>query len=259
MHPDHREIQINTSFLKSPLLLFDTVTSTNTMIQRQLQTQTGCRVIAALEQRTGEGRMERTWESPPSKGLWFSFNINKQIHARKLILLNFAIALGIRKAILGIMVKDMDVKLKWPNDIVINSRKAGGIILKSKFRNGIHRDVICGVGINLNQNRSDFPIDLRDRAISLKIVDGLKRPIESTLIKVIEELDKYLLFSFDNGFATTLDDWQVASTPLGTEILVSVSNSQKQSGIYRGIDTEGRLLLEIDGKTIVLTSGDVEV
>jgi biotin-(acetyl-CoA carboxylase) ligase len=113
--------------------------------------------------------------------------------------------------------------------------------------------------LNLNQSEGDFLPEFRDKAISLKIIDGSERDIGESLVKVVEALDRYLLSSFKSDFSETVDDWKNLSLPVGSPIAVSLSAGRKREGTYLGIDENGNLKFGAGGKTEIISSADVEV
>ena len=127
--------------------------------------QTGTIVIAD-EQVAGRGRLGRTWISPPGVGLWCSMILGSP-STEELGTLPSRVALAIARAIDHWL--DHPATIKWPNDVLVDGAKVGGILCEASWEGGAPRQVIAGIGLNLLQGREDFPAELRGLATSLRL------------------------------------------------------------------------------------------
>ena len=83
------------------------------------------------------------------------------------------------------------IKLKWPNDIILNDKKIGGILCESKKINNV-KTIVVGIGMNINEKVDDFPNNLRKRAISLSMVSNKTFQRERVLAKILNHFEKNL-------------------------------------------------------------------
>ena len=115
------------------IVRFDTLDSTNLEARRMIQNQSTGQslhgtVITAGQQTGGKGRLGRVWESPSGTGLWFTAIIQPQVPMEQASLYSFAAAVSVAEAIR--QAADLQVTLKWPNDVLLNGKKLCGILLE---------------------------------------------------------------------------------------------------------------------------------
>jgi BirA family biotin operon repressor/biotin-[acetyl-CoA-carboxylase] ligase len=118
-------------------------------------------VVTATEQTAGRGRQGRTWTAPPGKALLYSA-ILRPLDERHL-LLPLAVPLAVCDAAEELQ-PGIECQVKWPNDIWLEGRKLAGVLIEAKPQDGW---AVIGVGLNLSISRDEFPIELRDTAVSL--------------------------------------------------------------------------------------------
>ena len=160
------------------------------------------------------------------------------------------------------MIKNYDsnkVKIKWPNDIVIDDRKIGGILTEASIDCENVKSLVIGIGINCNSTRSDFPNPLSDTITSLREISGRQVSInEISAVTGIHtnSLDK-LLDGLDSK--TLLDDWYKLDALFNKRIQV-INGKNKIAGVAQGIDNDGNLLLkQKNGEVKKVNSGDTSI
>ncbi|MEA5554000.1 biotin--[acetyl-CoA-carboxylase] ligase [Anabaena cylindrica UHCC 0172] len=133
------------SYLPFSLHIFDSLTSTNQTAWNLLQqgAKPGC-VVIATQQTAGKGQWGRQWLSP-SGGLYLSVAISPKLKATESYQLTLATAWGIAAQL---QKCDVRVGIKWPNDLVLDGRKLGGILTETKIHKGQITQAVIGVGIN---------------------------------------------------------------------------------------------------------------
>lgn len=147
------------------IMMFNSVNSTNTYAREHLDNLQNGSILIAYEQTHGKGRLGRTWDSQIGKSLALSIVLKDINHLHNPELLTQLTAAALTQA----LIKDFPTtKIKWPNDILINGKKVVGILTEGEFSNGKLDAVVIGMGINLNQSREDFPIEIRKKATSLR-------------------------------------------------------------------------------------------
>ncbi len=147
----------------------------------------------------------------------------------------------------------VQVKLKWPNDILLNGRKLAGILCEC-----IHSTspaVIIGIGINLNQ--SIFPAEIQDIATSIKLETGNTINRTDLVLSLLENLD-YEYEEFLQKKRTCLVEKWTEKADMFDKVITLYQKGKSLTGTATGLDHEGRLILQtLDGKQHILESGEV--
>lgn len=227
--------------------MYDTIDSTNK--EARLWARQGAphgAVIVAKTQTAGRGRQGRTWESPPGAGLWLSILLRPAIKAEEIPLLPFAIALAAADACAR--VSRYEIRIKWPNDLLLGNQKVAGILLEKEGD-----AVIAGIGVNVNQQETDFPVELRQKATSLKMHTDVALSIAQLENELLREIEKRL---DDWDF---LDEYQQRCMTIGTRVRV-LAVADAFDGVATGIDSTGALLVRDDtGRTRAVYAADVSI
>ena len=154
--------------LNQSLFVFEELNSTNTFaLELAKNPISQGTVVLADSQTAGRGRLQRSWFSPKGANIYgslvFSFNSPIQTIGWVPLMAGIAIAQAIEDHV------EIGITLKWPNDILIDERKVGGILCESFKRNSTETCVVIGFGINVNLSEAAFPKDLKLIATSLQI------------------------------------------------------------------------------------------
>ena len=202
-------------------------------------------VAACDEQTAGRGRYGRVWEAPAGTALLCSIILHPppDLHAPELTLVG---AIAAAEAVEG--ATGLTAQIKWPNDVMLNRRKVGGLL--GELRDGV---VTLGIGINVNQTREQLPADSRTPPASLRTITG------STFDRAA--LLGSLLFRLERAY----DEWRHGGL---AEVFVEIGprdflrgrtvTVDGRSGVAVGIDREGRLELEVGQRErVALESGEV--
>lgn len=212
-------------------------------------------LVVSDMQTLGKGRRGRSWASPPGVGIWMSLCIRPRIKIENASMITLIMALSVCDALESLY--SLKCNIKWPNDIVINSKKISGILTEmSSDIDGI-RYIISGVGINANN--TDFPEDIRDTATSLYLESGIY--INRT--KLIAEI----IYYFYRNLSIFLNTEDMSALKSKYEnYLVNIGKIVKildPEGSYTakaiGIDNNGALLVEKENEIIRIISGEVSV
>jgi BirA family biotin operon repressor/biotin-[acetyl-CoA-carboxylase] ligase len=236
---------------------FDSVDSTNTVAQRLAAdgAAEGTAVIAETQTR-GRGRLGRAWSSPPFRNLYLSIVLRPPIAAAAAPQIALVAGLATTEAARHWAPS---AAVKWPNDVVLDGRKLGGILAELESEGEHARCVILGIGVNLNSTAEDFPEDLRDKAIGLCTAAG--RPIDRVefadhlLSRLEETYDLYLR----SGFAAIRPLWERRSALTGRHVRIETGR-QCVEAVVTGLADDGTLLLRnATGETLHVVAGDVTV
>ncbi|WP_058486500.1 biotin--[acetyl-CoA-carboxylase] ligase [Defluviitalea phaphyphila] len=213
-------------------------------------------IIISEEQTLGKGRLGRGWISPPRLGIWMSIILRplvSPLDASKITILG---GLSVCKAIEK--VTGLDVKIKWPNDIVINKKKVCGILTEMSAEMEKIDYIILGIGVNVNNE--NFPEDLKDKASSLKIEGNKKYNRKEIVQEIIMQFEKYYeIFIRDKNLNKFLEEYKDYCLTLNKDVKI---NSNKESFVGKAIDIseEGELIVQKeDGEIITVFSGEVSV
>jgi BirA family biotin operon repressor/biotin-[acetyl-CoA-carboxylase] ligase len=238
------------------LLSYDTIDSTNAEARRLAGggASHGA-VIWAKRQSAGRGRMGREWISAEGN-LYVTVLLNPARPLAECPQLSFVAALAVAETLEAIVPEGRSIACKWPNDVLVDSRKIAGILLESfthaEAGNGARQWLSVGVGINVDSSPEHvmFPATcLRDAGVELisaKIV--LSRFIHN----FIHRYDQWA----ESGFKPIEKEWTKRAYHLGKPVEVVVGDEQHE-GILEGIDADGRLLLRHKKSTIGIVAGDV--
>ncbi len=249
----------------SRLHYYDEVGSTNDEAKKTAYTNSltnGYELYVADTQSVGRGRMGRTWSSPPGTNISMSLLTNTKLSGELIpgitILAALAVYKGIQRYTQAHKMTSYDLKIKWPNDLVINGKKICGILTEL-----IYPYVICGIGINVNT--PDFPDDIRDKATSLMLetISGHEIDRAELICIITKDLISYIdLYETKKSLDFITEEYNSLLVSLNKEIILTSDNIELPSGTYisRGIDSSGALIAENKvGEVICVRSGEVSV
>lgn len=237
------------------LKVFDKLDSTNSEALRLATAGEASGLwVWAHNQEAGRGRSGRSWESL-SGNLCCSLLLRPQCPVSATPQLGFVTGVALHQTLAQSVseASQADIRLKWPNDLLIDGRKAGGILLESQLQPNDHIAVVIGIGINVAAypETPDFP------AISLQ-EKGSQATAGDVLAMLARELDASLKV-WDNGagFAAVRKAWLERTHVPGTPISVKLPN-EMLIGTFAGLDDQGALVLSLsDGREKLVTAGDV--
>jgi BirA family biotin operon repressor/biotin-[acetyl-CoA-carboxylase] ligase len=206
-------------------------------------------VVGAEAQSAGQGRHGRTWHSEPGLGLYVSVILRRQFNPASLPTVTLALGLAAREAILK--ATDLVCDLRWPNDVLIQSKKCAGILTRLESS-----AIIAGIGINVNH--SSFPAELSAIATSLRIATGRIQSRERLLLELLASVDTYCELLESHGTGPVIETFaRVSSYVFGRRVCVDQDGSQLR-GTTAGLNDSGFLILRgDDGANSVIVAGGV--
>lgn len=206
-------------------------------------------IVGADEQTAGQGRLGRSWHSPPGGGLYFTMILRPRLGAADLPLVTLALGLAVADSVQ--MFTGLPCDLRWPNDVLANGRKLAGIL--TQMQDGA---VLAGVGLNVNQ--PDFPPDLRPIATSLILETGTEHDKHFLLRAIAGNIESHLQILESSGAAAILRLFASASSYVaGRRVAVELPTGEVR-GVTAGLTPAGYLLLRTDaGEEITVTAGGV--
>ncbi len=213
-------------------------------------------LVVAEKQTAGRGRRGKVWESPLGTGIWMSLVLRPQIMPAEASVLTLLCGLATAEAIEA--ETGLSAGIKWPNDILINGKKAVGILTEMDCEMSEVHFVIPGIGINVNT--ASFPPEIADIATSLYLECGKTVSRRRLVHKVLERLEEhYKTFLRTGSFTAMLEDYRKHCITLGKE--VHVLGREPFFAEALDITPEGELLVRRadNGKEEVVFSGEVSI
>jgi BirA family biotin operon repressor/biotin-[acetyl-CoA-carboxylase] ligase len=252
---DQRIIKDNVSSRLDCLEVLLNTESTNSYLLEKASDHMGKRyAVLAEKQESGRGRRGRTWVSPFGKNIYLSMLWSFGGGIGSLEGLSLVIAIAVERALTELGVDD--AKLKWPNDVYLNNKKLAGILLEVSGEYSGYCQVVIGIGLNVNLSKFDAEnIDQPWAQLSehLKSTDrnAIASVLIENLIKAIEEFDK-------QGFAVFKNYWTERDAFLNREVDLILPNLTR-SGIARGVNSKGELLLETEKGLESINAGELSL
>lgn len=234
-----------------PVKAFDKIDSTNAQALKLLANNTGPLLVLAEQQTAGRGRRGRQWQSPYGCNLYMSllWPIND---ARRLEGLSLLVGLAVHRAFARLGFKGA---LKWPNDLLANDRKLGGILLELTGDPSDHCQVVIGIGININMLGDNSAID--QPWTSLAELAGRMVSRTEVLRALCAELNIVLTWP-QLGFAPWRDEWERAHAWQGRSVCLSTGRDWI-SGMVLGVSDAGALRLSVEGVEQQFSGGEISL
>ncbi|MTH52142.1 biotin--[acetyl-CoA-carboxylase] ligase [Bacillus mangrovi] len=254
------EIQsgLNTQFIGQSIYYEKSVPSTQKIAHRLAgEGAADGTVVIADEQTEGRGRLARVWYSPIHTGIWMSCILKPKIPISQTPQLTLLAAVAIVQAIEE--TTGISPSIKWPNDILINGRKAVGILTELQAEADSVHSVIIGTGINVNQSPEDFPAGIQQIATSLKIEKGSEVSRAVLVQAILRNLEQLYTAYLSSGFRPVKLLWESYAISLGKTVIARTLQGTI-TGKAIGINDEGVLLLEtMNGSIEKIYSADIEL
>ncbi|MFH1640676.1 MAG: biotin--[acetyl-CoA-carboxylase] ligase, partial [Candidatus Omnitrophota bacterium] len=207
--------------------------------------------VLAETQTKGRGRLGRGWSSPKHKGIYMSFILRPQIHPGLTPILTLLSAVSICQAVKE--VTGLEIQIKWPNDIVVHTKKLGGILTELNAEMDEVRFIVIGIGLNVN---SDKRVHLPS-AISLKDIKKEDISRIELLQEILRNLEKNYLIFQKEGSQPVVERWRDYNITLGRRIKVFYHGKHLEAEAV-DIDSDGGLLVRNDSGLIQkVTAGDI--
>ena len=232
MSIDPRKIQIQLQKPELPLHIFDTVTSTNQVVWDLLAEGNPFPLMAIASQQTaGRGQWGRNWVSAVG-GLYLSIGLKLQITAQNAPHLTLFSAWGIAE---NLPRYGLPVKLKWPNDLILQGRKLGGIKSETRIQQETITHCVIGVGINWCNQTPDPGITIQSYDKPHNI-DSLETLAAITINGVFRGYDHYL----SNGIDNLLRNYIEILDSVGRKVII-----EGMTGTIIGVSTQGELKVSL--------------
>ncbi|MGY8814856.1 MAG: biotin--[acetyl-CoA-carboxylase] ligase [Gammaproteobacteria bacterium] len=241
--------------LQSLKLLYQTK-STNQYLMEQIACfPIHANVLLAEYQSEGKGRGKNKWLSGPGIGLCLSIGWHFDYIPKTFSALSLAIGVVIAKSLAKQEI--IGIKLKWPNDVLYEDAKLGGILIESRGQHAGSVDVVIGIGINVNLP-SHLSCQIEQKTTDLSHVYGYLPSRNSLAVILINSMFELLSTYQKHGFEEYIDDWCKLDVSKGKQGIVHL-NDNNVEGTVDGIDHNGNLLMIVNGKRTKYSSGDLTI
>ena len=210
-------------------------------------------VAAAREQISGKGRLGRSWLSKKDESIMFSVLLRPRITPPEAAAVTPLTGLAVCKALRSFT--GLDCRIKWPNDIIIGSKKLCGILTEMSAEFDAVEYIVTGVGINVEQ--TDFPGDISGKATSLRLETGRSFDKNKLLACILNRLEEELLRYDLELTSNALEEYSALCATVGKNVSFS-HNGSPVSGTAAGVAENGELIVKLaDGSVCCVNSGEV--
>lgn len=239
------------------LIVLDETDSTNDEAARQLAAGRAAPfAVVARRQTKGRGRLGRAWHAEANGNLYLSVAFRPRVAPERMGA--FTLWMGLNVCELLSNFAKVNPGLKWPNDILFDDRKAGGMLTEARIDADQIRDLVFGLGLNINSPADGWPASLGGRAVSLAEITGAPLDFNRLAAAVIGRiLLAYQNFADGDYTKTFADLWHRYDVLRGRSIAL-LEGGRRHTGTVAGLDDEGALLLRDEkGRTQRFRAGEV--
>jgi BirA family transcriptional regulator, biotin operon repressor / biotin---[acetyl-CoA-carboxylase] ligase len=252
--PEEIALGLKATRLKGPVHHFEEVASTNDLA-KELAAQgapEGTLVVAEAQSR-GRGRLGREWTSPPGAGLYVSLLLRPVLPPTEMPQITLTTAVAVARALKR--VTGVSPGIKWPNDLLLDGKKLGGILTEMETESEQIRHLVVGLGLNVSN--AVFPEELAGIATSLTLATGRSFSRVRLLQAWLEEFEDLYERFLAREFAGILEEWRSLTVTLGRRVTVR-QGPLAICGKALEVAPDGALLLETDsGQVVRVTSGEI--
>ncbi len=259
LEPIWKQLQEGGGINGRQVLIYKCLNSTNTTALNLAAAgaPTGM-VVAADSQSAGRGRLGRKWQSPPGLGLYFSIITRPRLDLKDLTKITLAAGLALRTAILA--ASALETELKWPNDILWQGKKMAGILTECGAQSTKGRAAIIGIGLNINSEPDDFPMETGRRMVSMRTAANRFYDRGLMLTAVVEAMEREVKRLENGDFAAILRDWRRWDASRGKRLTWLRADGMPVCGISLGPDENGVLRIkDTAGLIHQVISGDLRL
>lgn len=218
-------------------------------------------LVRADTQTAGRGRNGRLWQSPAG-GAWFSVAWTMQSNPATYVPTPIVAAAAVHEAISRLLPPNRHVEIKWPNDILINNRKVCGVLCETAF-SGPRGAVIVGIGVNVNVDVPSLGTQLRYPATSLHEHTTTPPDVDRVIASIATCLERRLQSLDDRGLSDDVIRYVDAHLAgrgrsiTWSSVVAEPSTVARKTGILRGLDERGVIVLDTDTEQLTLDHGEL--
>jgi BirA family biotin operon repressor/biotin-[acetyl-CoA-carboxylase] ligase len=246
---------LRTSVVGQHLYLFGEVDSTNTVLcQLARSGATEGTVVLAETQRRGRGRLGQEWFSPAGVNLYASVLFRQPLLPRQAGLFSFIAGLALADAIREL---GLHPAIKWPNDVLVNTRKVGGSLVECAIRDETVEFLVLGIGANLNVRAESLESALGDAAASAtSLSEALGHEVDRNAFAAayLNRLEEWALAYKKAGAGPVLEAWRARDILTGRRVAVRGTGAGYEARVL-GVNDEGQLVVQdsLGARRLILT------
>lgn len=249
---------LKTEAIGKTIYLFEEVGSTNDIAFELARNGAPHGTIVIADSQTkGRGRLERKWISPPCLNLYISVILRPTIQAKDAPLLTLITSIALAETIKN---HRAEASIKWPNDIVIDGKKAAGVLTEMQPRGGKVDFVVVGMGVNLNMTKEIMQRDMgeiAESATSVRAAIGYEVDRSKFTAGLINELQIWYQKFLKDGSNKIIREWTERWGAINRRVRVEFDENAVE-GIALGLDENGYLVLKKDdGTSETIVAGDL--
>ena len=255
--PEAIRRSLHTRLVGKSLHYWPQVDSTNAAVFRLLKDgATEGTVVVADAQTAGKGRLGKPWFSPHGLNVYFSVLLKPPIHLGEARVFTLIGSLAIAD---GLEEYNIQSQVKWPNDVLVEDKKIGGVLTEVQAKDGDVAQLILGIGVNVNIKRTEMDRLFGEAAAGATSVhEILGHTIDRTafIAQLLGKLEKRYERFQSSGKDTLLDEWKQRSF-LGRRVRVK-EDERHVEGVAMDLDEEGCLVVKLDdGLSVHVREGEV--
>jgi len=231
------------------IIKLDAINSTNDYLKKLLQRQfvENFTIVTAENQTNGRGQMGSQWSVEVGKNLTFSVLVKDLLlEINQIFHLNIAVAVSIVEALSFLEIKDLAIK--WPNDILAEGKKIGGILIENSIKSDGEIFSIVGIGLNINQK--DF--DNLPKASSLAVLKNREFDKSDILASILQNLGRNISMIMNKNTDPIWKKYHSVLYKKGIPMPFENAQSEMFMGIILGVDQAGKLQLKLENNSIKL-------
>jgi len=215
-------------------------------------------LVAANFQRRGRGRRTHTWVSPPGRDVLCSLILRPGGDARDALPVALLVAMATSIALSKLL--DVEVGVKWPNDVIASGGKLAGVLAESASAGGVLSHLVVGIGVNVNTRADEFPSSLRLPAASCLTLTGSEWDRAFVLADTVGTVESYYDRFRRDGFGPLASAYESRLVQRGRAVAFD-SGGERVHALALGVGPDGalRVRLDRDGSEVSLYSEIVEV
>ena len=247
----------DTLFLGKVIRQFDSLDSTNEHLKGMLRTSKVAEgtVIVSNYQSAGKGQMGAAWQSSLGLNLLCSTLLQPTfLRPDQLFSLTQITSLAVIALLEDLGMNDL--RIKWPNDVYVGSRKIAGLLIENNLKGSQLKDVIVGLGLNINE--VDFPVMLKDKATSIRLETEQSFDILDILFKYVKNLEQYYLLLKANKAKAISQQYESFLLGKGSKRTFIHASGERFEGIIQGVDQSGRLMILKERETHFFQNKEVQ-
>lgn len=229
------------------IIKLDAINSTNDYLKMLLQRQfvENFTIVTAENQTNGRGQMGSEWSVEDGKNLTFSVLVKDLlIEINSIFHLNVAVAISLIDALTLLEIKDLSIK--WPNDILADGKKIGGILIENSIKSDGEIFSIVGIGLNVNQrNFGNLP-----KASSLSILKNQEFDKNEILVSILQNLGRNISMVMNNNTGPIWEKYHSNLYKISIPMPFENSKSEKFMGIIQGVNQYGKLQIKLEDNSV---------